>query len=33
MALIPLFKKPNVPLLQPALYRPFQIERRRGPWG
>jgi len=33
MALIPLFKKPNVPLLQPARYRPFQIERRRGPWG
>ncbi|MEZ5827388.1 MAG: rhomboid family intramembrane serine protease [Hyphomicrobiales bacterium] len=33
MALVPLFKKSGVPLLQPARYRPFQIERRRGPWG
>jgi rhomboid family protein len=33
MALVPLFKKRGVPLLQPARYRPFQIERRRGPWG
>ncbi|MGH6735906.1 MAG: rhomboid family intramembrane serine protease [Methyloceanibacter sp.] len=33
MALVPLFKKNNVPLFQPPLYRPFQIERRRGPWG
>jgi len=22
-----------VPLFQPAHHRPFQIERRRGPWG
>jgi membrane associated rhomboid family serine protease len=32
MALVPLFKKANVPLLQAAHYRPFQTERRRGPW-
>jgi len=31
MALVPLFKKASVPLLQAAHYRPFQIERRRGP--
>jgi len=33
MALVPVFKKSGVPLFQPAHYRPFQIERRRGPWG
>jgi membrane associated rhomboid family serine protease len=33
MALVPLFKRRGVQLLQPARYRPFQIERRRGPWG
>jgi membrane associated rhomboid family serine protease len=33
MALVPLFKQRTVSLLQPARYRPFQIERRRGPWG
>jgi len=33
MALVPLFKKRNVPLFQPARYRAFQMERRRGPWG
>ncbi len=33
MALVPIFKKASVPLLQAAQYRPFQIERRRGPWG
>jgi len=33
MALVPFFKKPGVKLLQAAHYRPFQIERRRGPWG
>jgi membrane associated rhomboid family serine protease len=32
MTLVPFFKKSGVPLLQPAHYRPFQIERRRGPW-
>jgi membrane associated rhomboid family serine protease len=33
MALVPLFKKSGVKLFQPSRYRPFQIERRRGPWG
>jgi membrane associated rhomboid family serine protease len=33
LVLVPLFKKTSVPLLQAANYRPFQIERRRGPWG
>jgi membrane associated rhomboid family serine protease len=33
MALLPLFKKSGVTLFQPARYRAFQIERRRGPWG
>jgi membrane associated rhomboid family serine protease len=32
MALVPFFKQRNVKLLQPAHSRPFQIERRRGPW-
>jgi membrane associated rhomboid family serine protease len=33
LALVPFFKKRTVKLFQPAHYRPFQIERRRGPWG
>lgn len=33
MALLPLFKKRDVKLFQPARYRAFQTERRRGPWG
>ncbi len=33
IALVPLFKKSGVKLFQPSRYRPFQIERRRGPWG
>jgi len=33
MVLVPFFKKSSVPLFQPAHHRPFQIERRRGPWG
>jgi len=33
MALVPLFKKRDVSLFQPARYRAFQMERRRGPWG
>ena len=33
MALVPFFKKSDVPLFQPARYRAFEIERRRGPWG
>jgi membrane associated rhomboid family serine protease len=33
MALVPLFKQPNVPLLQPPRHRYWERERRRGPWG
>jgi membrane associated rhomboid family serine protease len=33
MALVPLFKRSDVALFQPARSRPFEIERRRGPWG
>ncbi|HXG78532.1 MAG TPA: rhomboid family intramembrane serine protease [Methyloceanibacter sp.] len=33
MALVPFFKQKDVPLFQPPLSRPFEIERRRGPWG
>jgi membrane associated rhomboid family serine protease len=33
MALVPFFKHSDVPLFQPARSRPFEIERRRGPWG
>jgi membrane associated rhomboid family serine protease len=33
MALVPFFRKSDVQLFQPARYRPFQIERRRDPWG
>jgi membrane associated rhomboid family serine protease len=33
MALVPLFKRSDVQLFQPARSRPFEIERRRGPWG
>jgi len=33
MALISLFKQRGVPLLQKPRSRPFEIERRRGPWG
>lgn len=33
MALVPLFKKAEVPLFQPPRSRPFEIEKRRGPWG
>lgn len=33
MALVPFFKKSNVPLFQPPHSRPFEIERRRRPWG
>ena len=32
MALVPFFKKPNVKLFQPSRSRPFEVERRRGPW-
>jgi membrane associated rhomboid family serine protease len=33
MALVPIFKRRDVPLFQPAASRPFEIERRRRPWG
>ena len=33
MALVPVFKKSGVTLFQPARYRAFQTERKRGPWG
>jgi membrane associated rhomboid family serine protease len=33
MALVPLFKQRGVTLLQPPYSRPFEIERRRRPWG
>jgi rhomboid family protein len=33
LALVPFFKKSSVKLFQPARYRAFQVERRRGPWG
>jgi membrane associated rhomboid family serine protease len=33
MALVPFFKKRSVPLFQPPHSRPFEIERRRRPWG
>ena len=31
--LVPLFRRRDVRLLEPARSRPFEIERRRGPWG
>ena len=33
MALVPFFKERGVPLFQPPHSRPFEFERRRGPWG
>ena len=33
IALVPFFRRRDVPLLEPPRSRPFQIERRRGPWG
>ena len=33
MVLVPFFKKPNVKLFQASRSRPFEVERRRGPWG
>jgi membrane associated rhomboid family serine protease len=32
MALVPFFKQSDVPLFQPARSKPFEIERRAGPW-
>jgi len=31
--LISLFKRREIPILEPPRHKPFQIERRRGPWG
>jgi membrane associated rhomboid family serine protease len=31
--LISLFKRREIPILEPARSKPFQIERKRGPWG
>jgi membrane associated rhomboid family serine protease len=33
LALISIFKRRDVPVLEKPHHRPFQIERRRGPWG
>jgi membrane associated rhomboid family serine protease len=33
MVLVPLFKRRRVPLLEKPHHRPFELERRRGPWG
>jgi membrane associated rhomboid family serine protease len=33
LALVPLFKRRTVPMLERPYHRPFQVERRRGPWG
>ena len=33
LALVPFFKRRRVPLLEKPRHRPFELERRRGPWG
>jgi membrane associated rhomboid family serine protease len=33
MLLVPVFKRSDVPLLQPPRHRYWERERRRGPWG
>lgn len=33
VVLVPLFKRRRVELLERPHHRPFQVERRRGPWG
>ena len=33
LATVSLFKRRRVPLLEPPRHKPFEIERRRGPWG
>lgn len=33
LVLVTLFKRRRVPLLERAHHRPFEVERRRGPWG
>jgi membrane associated rhomboid family serine protease len=31
--LVSLFKRREIPILEPPRHKPFEIERRRGPWG
>jgi membrane associated rhomboid family serine protease len=33
LVLVPFFKRRRVPLLEKPRHRPFELERRRGPWG
>jgi membrane associated rhomboid family serine protease len=33
LLLVSLFKRRQVPILERPHHRPFQLERRRGPWG
>jgi membrane associated rhomboid family serine protease len=33
LALVPFFKRRAVPILEKPHHRPFEVERRRGPWG
>lgn len=33
LALVPFFRRRDVPLLEPARQKAFRIEHRRGPWG
>lgn len=33
MVLVPIFKSRRTPLFQPRHSRPFELEKRRGPWG
>jgi membrane associated rhomboid family serine protease len=33
LALVSVFKRRRVPLLEKPHHRPFELERRRGPWG
>ena len=33
LALVTFFKRRDVPMLERPRHRPFQLERRRGPWG
>jgi membrane associated rhomboid family serine protease len=33
LALVPLFKRRAIPMLERSANRPFRVERRRGPWG
>lgn len=33
LVLVSFFKRREVPILEPARHKPFEIERRRGPWG